>query len=238
MCFIKITCFIHYFEIHFLFVFLYIILAVTISLIVHELGHILSTIIVGWKLYYLKIGFIELKKDTNKKLKLRLDIMGLGNGGRCASLPSIIKENNRYIYAAIIISGPLISLCYGFSSVFFTISTHNPAWSLFWGINSIVSFSIFIWTLLSKKNGKQYSDGTRFFRLIKRNKKADTEIALLNIAVALNNSKYLSNIKKEDLQLLLEDGNQTYKQYVYFFLNIINNREFSEQVPNQFQNNI
>ncbi|MCB0522989.1 MAG: M50 family metallopeptidase [Lewinellaceae bacterium] len=170
---------------------------------VHELGHLLTGLMNGFRFELFVVGPLGIKREGNK-IKIYLN-KNLGYyGGVAATSPVDGNENNAKKFARILIAGPIASLI--FSLICFSIAylTGKPLGMVFY-TGGLVSLAIFFATTIPSKTGIFYTDRKRYQRLTTPGKDQQVELAMLKIIGSFTKDNSYKNIEENDLSLLISD---------------------------------
>ncbi len=176
---------------------------IVITLGIHELGHLLTGLLNGFKFNLFVIGPLGLRNENNKvKIYFNKDLSYYG--GVAATTPKNINSENAKIFSRIVLAGPLTSffwgiICIGFSFLLFGL---GKALLFFAGI---ISIAIFFATTIPTKTGVFFSDRKRFQRLISKGIDQKVEIAMMNIIGREAQDNSYKNIDNADIELLIND---------------------------------
>jgi len=229
--------------------FIYLILVVSglfSSLIVHELGHLITGLLLGNKFQLFIVGLLGVKNE-NEKIKIFLNKdFGLF-GGIASTTPKNNSIDNFKNFELILIAGPIFSIAYfAITAILFLVL--DTKFSPFFGLASITSFGIFLATTVPEKTGLMFTDRKRFQRLRQKGITQDAEFALITTItqIQLNNSFRDIDISKTDIierdnemimkfwanyirfQYYKEIGDKSKEEY---FRNSLN--KFQEEFPKQ-----
>ncbi len=171
-------------------------------ILIHELGHMLSGLALGFDFMLLSVGPFQIKKDASGRIKPYFQ-MGKSNvGGLSVTIP---KENFRGLprqFAIVVLAGPLSSLgagaiCFAFALDWIQQLEAYPLDFFKWAIiflllSGAISLFIGLGTILpfeGKPGAVIKTDGTRAKRLLLGGPAAAEEAALLQIVTYLSMGK-------------------------------------------------
>jgi hypothetical protein len=164
-----------------LFIFL-IFAGIYIVLLVHELGHLLTGLALGFEFNKLTVGFLGLRKTDDGKTEWHFNKEMQYFGGIAITVPRKDETKAAEKFAKIIIAGPLSSA--GLALLLVLASLILPVPFGFLAILiAIFSMFIFFATTIPGKSGAFYSDRKRYQRLKSQGKSRQIELALMDIMV-------------------------------------------------------
>ena len=159
--------------------------ALLIETACHELGHVLAGRIAGMVLWTLRVGPFHWKKRNGKWAFLfRPNNWFGGSAGMVA--PQLTRLNERT--AVMILGGPIASLLLGAGSCFAVFGVIGTSWEFLWtplAILSIISLVSFLINMIPQMPGSNYSDGARFYQLMKKGPWEQVNLAMGMVASAL-----------------------------------------------------
>ena len=191
------------------------ILCYFISVIIHELGHIIVGLINGWKFYLLVVGPIGIKADEKGRIKLYLEKNIALWGGVGGTLPCDANENNIKIWAKVLIGGPLSSIVTGIIFLPAGILIENIILILIGAMS--LGIGIMCALPLPLKTGITYSDGKRWARLQKPGQEADEEISLFKLTENEITGGDFLNIDLKDIEPLVKSKETEIRYYGYYY---------------------
>ena len=185
------------------------IIMIHLTLAIHELGHLLTGLVQGFRFEMYVVGFLGVKREDSK-IKLFMNKNLSYYGGVAATIPIDNSEKNANKFANILIAGPISSLL---SALMFTaISfTNTPLTKFIFFIGALASFGIFLATTIPSKTGMFFTDRKRYQRLIKPGKSRETELAMLRITGSFAKEESYNEVDYHDIELLIADGNPLIK---------------------------
>ncbi len=204
-----------------------------LALGIHELGHLLSGLYLGFKLEMFVLGFLGIKRENNR-IKFFLNTNFQYFGGLAATTPTKILTENELIdkYKVIILSGPLVSFVTGILSlILYFLIDHDI--NLFWGLLGVMSLGVFLATTVPNKSGIFFTDRKRFQRLINKGEIGRIEAATLQITNQLVVEDSFKNLPLDKIKIIQTDPDKftqfwgLYCEYEYYKAN-----DFFEQMEN------
>jgi hypothetical protein len=185
------------------------IVMVHFALAIHELGHLLTGLIQGFRFEMYVVGFLGVKRDK-EKIKLFFNKNLSYYGGIAATTPIDNSEKNANKFANILIAGPISSLLF---AVLFTViaytNVHLTKFVFF--IGGLASLGIFFATTIPSKTGMFFTDRKRYQRLIKQGKSREIELAMLRISGLFAKENSYKEIAYQDIELLIVDNDPLIK---------------------------
>ena len=175
---------------------------------VHELGHLITGLIQGFKFHLFVIGPLGIKREENK-IKVYLNKNLAYYGGVAATLP--IDDNTKNIkkFANLILAGPLTSLLLA-TTCLLTVSLIDTPINKMLLITGLTSLGIFLATTIPSKTGTFFTDRKRYQRLISKGKEREVEVAVLRIMGIYSRDNSYNNVKVEDINLMIQDPHYQY----------------------------
>ena len=184
-----------------------------LSIIIHELGHLITGLLHGWKFMLLVVGPIGLKKEDHK-LKLYLEKKLAMWGGVGGTLPSAEQADNIRIWSNVLLAGPVVSIVTG---IIF-LSLNFIYFSIIFLLLGLISITIGIICLLPFETGITYTDGKRWSRLHNGGQGQAEEISLWNMIMAQVFNRDMLAIKLDDFAPLLTAKLPAIRYYGYYYL--------------------
>ncbi len=165
-------------------------LAVFVSLVVHELGHLIGGQIVGFRLYLFTAGPLRIDRAEDDRLKISFNKELPSYGGMCGSIPLDDADIlNRFAFS--IVCGPVASLILSFlafaGAMAPFVSNGLPRFEM--QMLAATSLMIGIFTIIPMPNGAFLTDGARWLRLKRGGPLAERDEALLRLYSYLNSGK-------------------------------------------------
>jgi hypothetical protein len=228
---------------------LYCILGFILSSLVHELGHLLVSMILGWNFYFIVFGPFKItcNQDT-RLLSLGFERNIQYWGGVVSCLPKGVEDDSGSTLRKVLIAGPIASLVLGVIMLSMFLFTD----SIFLLTIAAESLGMGIITLLPVplRTGIMYTDGYRYKRCHGSSQALLEEEALLSISLLENN---LNDVTLEEVEKfispLLISQDYIYRYFSYYYMyNQAKKRnldeklryltgveEFREKVPKRIQ---
>ena len=188
-----------------------IIIMLFVVLGVHELGHLITGLVQGFRFEIFVVGPLGIKKENNK-IKVYLN-KNIGHyGGIAATIPKNDNPENSKIFAKIILAGPIASLVLALilCSLYFLLNLNKPVIIL---IGALASIGIFFVTLIPMKTGMFFSDGKRYQRLTSDGPEKEVELAVLRVIGSYAKDDSYINVNANDIEIMISD-----EHYKYFGL--------------------
>lgn len=155
-------------------------LAAWLCLFLHELGHVVAGIAVGFRFQLLALGILRIDRGSDGRVRIgwNRDLRLAGGVGGAAPID---KERLRPRFAIQVMGGPLASLLVALAAHLALLAWPGAPWiarvMLQWV--RLLSAMLGVETLLPIKHGPFVNDGLRFLRLIGRGPMAEREAGLL-----------------------------------------------------------
>ncbi len=190
------------------------ILIIHIALAVHELGHLLVGLWLGFRFEMYVIGLLGVKREDGK-VKFYLNKNISFYGGIAATSPTNDSKDNPNKFAKILLAGPIASLIFALICLIISVVS-DPILEFIFFIGSLSSFGIFLATTLPSKTGMFFTDRKRYQRLIQPGKDREIEIAMLNIMGTLARDNSYKNIDYKNIKLLISDDTSFFRFFGLF----------------------
>lgn len=156
------------------------VLAAWLCLFLHELGHVVAGIAVGFRFQLLALGMLRIDRGADDRVRIGWNRDPRLAGGVGGAVP-IDTERLRPRFAVQVVGGPLASLLVALAAHLALLTWPGAPWiprvTLEWV--RLLSAMVGVGTLLPIKNGAFVNDGLRFLRLIGRGPMAEREAGLL-----------------------------------------------------------
>jgi hypothetical protein len=187
-----------------------------LALIVHESGHLISGLLVGFRFEMFVAGFLKIYRDQKRRIRIGINKDLSLFGGVAATTPRDISADNRKKFAMVILGGPIASLIFVF--VFFGIaSLFVEPWRFLFAIAGACSFGVFFGTIIPNKSGIFFTDRKRFQRLISRSETSEIEIALLNLVTLQSVENSMKNADYKDIETVKRDQDPFINLFAYYY---------------------
>lgn len=175
------------------------VVAIFIGLALHELGHVIAGLMVGFKFRMYIVGPLMIEREEGRlrfKWNRNLNLFG----GMALCLPQDAWQlARRFIWFAS--GGPLASLLWTAlaTGLFFLLNGEligfwGFATSIFFGLSAVFSGMIFVVTVIPMQAGGFYTDGARVLNLSRGGHQANLEVTLLTLSIQL-----MSGIRPREL---------------------------------------
>jgi len=215
---------------------------------IHELGHLITGLIQGFRFELFVIGPLGVKRENDKiKFYLNKDIELYG--GAASTSPIDTNPKNAKKFANLLLAGPIASLLIAIVlGIVYYSSEFQFSKTL--GIGALASFGIFLATTIPNKTGIFFTDRKRYQRLTSIGIEREVELAVLRIIGIYGRDNSYINADENDIEKMIGDSN-----YKYFGLftklsyqyeksgsfNLETKKEFenlSEKMPKSFVKNL
>lgn len=175
------------------------VVAMFMALALHELGHVIAGLMVGFKFRMYIVGPFMIEREAGRlrfKWNRNLNLFG----GMALCLPQDAWQlARRFIWFGS--GGPLASLLWTALAIgLFLLLNGEPggfwgfAASLFFGLSAVFSGLILVVTVLPMQSGGFYTDGARVLNLSRGGHQANLEVTLLTLTIQL-----MSGIRPREL---------------------------------------
>jgi hypothetical protein len=187
------------------------------ALAVHEMGHLLTGLVLGFRFELLVVGFLGIRRNEVGGIRVywNRDWGMFGGVASTAPRPDSVKVPEKM--ALILLAGPLASLlwtacCWGFMPLF------PRFWAFGLLVSGLVSLALFMATTLPERTGVFYTDRKRFQRLTARGKARDIEMALLEVLRHEQLGLPIQALGREKLLKICEDDAPMFRYFGFFLL--------------------
>ena len=174
---------------------------------VHELGHLITGLVQGFRFELYVIGPLGIKRENNK-IKIYLNKNLQYYGGVAATLPKKDDPANSRKLANILLAGPIASLVLAFIFGILYFSLNSPSKLI--AICAIGSMGIFLVTTLPSKTGMFFTDRKRFQRLTSTGPEREVELAVLRILGNYGKDNSYINVEAHDIDTMISDDHYKY----------------------------
>ncbi|WMN11541.1 M50 family metallopeptidase [Marivirga salinae] len=179
------------------------IVMVFIVLGVHELGHLITGLKLGFRFELFVVGPLGIKKNHDK-IRVYLNKNVAHYGGLAATLPTEDKPDNIKKLAIICLAGPIASIVFAVILAALYLTTEFQ-FSKVLLVGALASLGIFLVTTIPNKTGMFFTDRKRYERLTKNGPERSVELALLRILGNYAKDNSYVNINEDDIELLISD---------------------------------
>lgn len=184
---------------------------------IHELGHLLTGLALGYDFYLYVVGFLGIRREEDGSIKPYFN-KDLGSfGGIAATFPKANQEFTADDFSKVVIAGPIVSLvlavvCFAVAQMF---AQPTEFFILYTGV---ISFFIFLATTVPSKTGIFYTDRKRYQRLKSTGKEKDIELAFLKASIYWISKKPISGMDIEELEKITTDDSAMFRHSGYYYL--------------------
>lgn len=184
-----------------------------IAAVIHELGHVITGFINGFKFQLLVVGPFGLKRNEEGKIVFYFEKNLSFWGGIGATTPVNESDENFKKFGRILLGGPIFSIVFG---LFF----------LPFGILADVKFSTLLGamliglgvvSLIPMRNGAFYTDGGRWLRMNKNESTKAVELALWDLTQNSIINQGYANLNFENITRLINDPDMRTKYLGHFY---------------------
>lgn len=186
------------------------------ALAVHELGHLITGLLQGFRFELFVVGHLGIKREDDR-IKIYLN-KNLGYyGGVAATSPVGDDPKNALKLARVLLAGPLASLLFAGFCFLSAYWAGKPLGFSFY-VGGVISIAIFFATTVPSRTGMFFTDRKRFQRLVLPGKDREVELAMLNILGKFAKDNSYKNIDRRDIDVLVADDLAFVKFMGYFNL--------------------
>ncbi|MBJ2176343.1 M50 family metallopeptidase [Aureibaculum sp. A20] len=180
-----------------------IIIMLFVVLGVHELGHLITGLIQGFRFELFVVGPLGIKRENNR-IKVYLNKNIAHYGGLAATIPRNDNPKNSKILANICLAGPIASIILAviLGALYFSL---NFQFSKIILIGALASIGIFLVTTIPSKTGLFFTDRKRYQRLTSEGPERDVELAVLRILGNYAKDDSYMNVNPNDIETIIAD---------------------------------
>lgn len=193
------------------------ILCFIISSSIHELGHIVTGLMQGFKFYLFIAGPFGFKRNENDKIEFYIEKDVSLWGGLGATIPQNEDVNNFKKFGHVLLGGPITSIVVGVICLPLGIIAKN----MFLQLLGAMLLSMGVVCLIPVRNGAFYTDGGRWLRMHKNETTRTVELAIWNLTQsAIIHGNYEKSNYDEIMVLINDEDVRTQylgHYYAYYF---------------------
>jgi len=179
----------------------------------HELGHVLTGLIEGFKFHLFVAGPLGVKRDENDRIVVYFEKDISLWGGIAATLPQEADQDNYKKFGRLLLGGPLISILIGTVSLIPGVLIDQIFLTLF----GLMSIGMGMVSLIPMRNGAFYTDGGRWLRMHKNEATKAVEMAIWNLTQnAIIQGDY-TNANLDEILILKNDGDVRTQYLGHYF---------------------
>ncbi len=175
-----------------------------IVMLFHELGHLLTGLLLGFSFQLFVIGFFGMRRNEDGKVEIYLNKEWAYFGGVAATGPRKHDPRNIDIMSKIIIAGPLASILLSFLC-FILLPFFAPPYSFFTVVTGFMSIGIFLATTIPSSTGIFYTDRKRYQRLRSGGIESEIEAALMEATGLLASRSSLADMDVKKIDVIQQD---------------------------------
>lgn len=190
----------------------YIVLSFFVVVGIHELGHILTGLILKYQFRFVTVGPLKIEL-INGKLEFKVNTEINTMGGLTLMFPSksFTRQEMIWYYAG----GPLLSLLFGLGLLLLLITMQSviDESQLFWMIASVMSLVIGVVSLIPISNGDLHTDGSQMLDFLRGGNKGIRKLYLLKLSAASTNGVRPSEWDRKTLEVSLSINKDEHDQF-------------------------
>ncbi|MFK7970389.1 MAG: M50 family metallopeptidase [Bacteroidia bacterium] len=194
----------------------YIILIFEGVVAIHELGHLLTGLVQGFRFEMFVVGFLGIKR-VGEKVKVYFNTDMNTFGGLAATAPHHDDPKVISKMAKLVIAGPLASLVLLVVCIAGFFLTNQPT-QFYLFIMGLMTLFIFLATTLPSKTGIFYTDRKRYQRLTKPGKSREVEVALFRANTLFLTGKSIREMPESELWTITEDESHIFQYTGFYYL--------------------
>jgi hypothetical protein len=193
-----------------------IILMMILILVIHEAGHLIMGLLMGFKFQLFVVTFLGIRKDEEGPIKIYFNKDLNMFGGAASTVPTEDDSGNARKFALTVIAGPLFSLLFAGVFLLFALYSIQP-FKVILISGAFFSLIIFLATTLPSKTGIFYTDRKRFQRLISKGKSRQVELALLKAIGLQMSGKSITNLEMSEIEAMKSDDSPILKYTGFYY---------------------
>lgn len=170
---------------------------------IHELGHLITGLVQGFKFQLFVVGPLGIKREE-EKVVVYWNKNFAYYGGVAATTPVDDHPDNAKRFGKLLIAGPIASLLFAVLCLVLAATVGKPLGIIFYA-GGMISITIFLVTTIPSRTGMFFTDRKRFQRLITPGKAQRVELAMLSIMGKYAADDSYRNIDKEQITELTSD---------------------------------
>ena len=170
-----------------------------ISIIIHELGHLVCGLATGYEFVSFRVGSLTLIRENGRLVRRKFTIAG--TAGQCILTPKFVDDPENYPYFWYHFGGGFFNLCTVVICVILMLISSNKFADMAFMLFAAVSFVLAFTNLVPAKMSGMPNDGYNIYLL---NKSSENRILLYN-SMALNGLQY-SGMRLKDMPARLFNG--------------------------------
>jgi len=159
--------------------------AAVVTLVVHELGHLVAGLAVGFQFSLFAIGPLLIERTPMGRIRLGWNRVPSFFGGVAGTRP-VRTDSLRPRFAVVVAGGPcanvLLAIAAAIALSWFPVPHGLLRVGLGWV--RLLSAAIFLGTAIPLPNGPFVTDGLRFLRIVRRGPSSDRELSILALGAA------------------------------------------------------
>lgn len=207
--------------------FILVFVAIWAALAAHELGHLLTGLLQGFKFHLYVAGFLGVRRNpVGDEIEWYFNRDPNLFGGVAATLPTQKSPDLVKKLAAVVAAGPLTSIAgalfVGIPAFWVTMNLTAAesnaalrALLVFSLIFALTSFFLFLATTIPGRTGAFFTDRARFFRLIGGGKTAAIEQAVLEVLAHSYSNQPYASVDPTQIELIKSDDSDLMKAFAY-----------------------
>ncbi len=172
-------------------------------LAVHELGHLITGLLNGFRFELFVVGPLGIKREEDR-IKIYLNKNIGYYGGVAATSPIEDGADNAKKFARLILAGPVASVFFAIFCFVISFAIGKPLGIIFY-TGGLISIAIFFATTIPSKSGMFFTDRKRYQRLVRPGKDQQVELAILRIMGKYSKDNSYKNVDRKDIAVLVED---------------------------------
>lgn len=172
-----------------------------ISSAIHELGHLVVGLALGFRFYLFEVGPFAFKRNKNDKITFYLEKDMSLWGGIQATIPREENDSNYKKFGYILLGGPIASLILGVMSLPIGIFIDN----IFISLIGAMTLGMGVACLIPARSGAFYTDGGRWLRMRKDSAARAVELAIWNLTQGAIVHGSHSKVSFDEIRTLVED---------------------------------
>lgn len=202
---------------------------ILLVLIVHEVGHVLAGLWVGFEFRMITVGPFMLQKEGSKT-RFRWNTRLNAAGGLALCLPKT-EQNLKQNFIKFVAGGPIASLLFALLCLSIYYQGQTRSIQDFWLLSGTMSAMIFFTTIIPMRSGGFFSDGARILNLMRGGNDATIDLVILTTTIASSSGIRPRNLNVAPIQEILEHThNHPFIPYLqlYMYSHLIDKQQPTE----------
>lgn len=205
---------------------LIVVASILAAISVHEVGHLVTGLTLGFRFYLFVVACLGVKRDESGEIHAFFNQdLGLA-GGVTATFPVREDPRNTKKFAIVLLAGPVTSLSYAIAC-FALLPILPLALRPFVGISGFLSLLLFFGTTIPQRSGSFFTDRARFQRLMKGGRESETESAILAVLTRALVAGSYKDVDRARIEVIATDPDPFF-QFLGRYYAFLNSKEHGD----------